>query len=111
MKPLVPHSYCMTRDEVIARLEALAEHMAPDRLSIDNGAMWRQACREGAALLRGPESEAVSLLRDILLLPANEQQLEYLHRGSGTATHFAVLLRAEKFLHSLGATQQQGEKT
>jgi hypothetical protein len=63
-----------------------------------------------AAALRGcssgPESEAVSLLRDILLLPANEQQLEYLHRGSGTATHFAVLLRAEKFLHSLGATPQ-----
>jgi hypothetical protein len=69
----------------------------------------QRVCVKAATALRssGPESEAVSLLRDILLLPANEQQLEYLHRGSGTATHFAVLLRAEKFLHSLGATEEK----
>jgi hypothetical protein len=59
----VPHSYRMTREEIIARLEALAEHLTPDVLDASNNAAWREACRDGAALLRGPESEAVKLLR------------------------------------------------
>jgi hypothetical protein len=52
-------SYRMTREEVIARLEALAEHLTPDVLDASNNAAWREACRDGAALLRGPSDEAL----------------------------------------------------
>ena len=52
----------------------------------------------------GPSSDASDLMRDILNLPANAQQLELLDRGIGTATEFAVLLRARKYIEGHDAT-------
>jgi hypothetical protein len=97
MSPTIPDSY--NAKELAEKLLTLRwEEWKAYRLEILTA--LRQSCY-------GPESEAVSLLRDILLLPANEQQLEYLHKGIGTATHFAVLLRAEKFIQSLDATSEK----